>query len=118
MGGDGDPLDVIVLRPAVERGQVVETRLLGVLKMLDGGEIDDKLLAVQEGTALARASDLASLDEQFPGVSAIIEIWFTNYKGAGEIESLGFGGVEEAERILDAAIEAYAAHTAEEREAA
>ncbi len=88
---------------------MVETRLLGVLKMLDGGEVDDKLLAVQEGTPLARAADLASLDEQFPGVTAIIEAWFTNYKGPGEIESLGFGSIEEAERILDAGIEAHEA---------
>jgi inorganic pyrophosphatase len=108
-GGDGDPLDVLVLAPAVERGSVVQARILGVLKMLDGGETDHKLIAVQEGTALSKAQNLKALDELFPGVPAIIDIWFSNYKGAGEIKSLGFSSIEEAERILDAGIKAYEA---------
>ena len=108
-GGDGDPLDVLVLGPAVERGSVVQARVLGVLKMLDGGEADHKLIAIQEGAALAKAQDLEDLDEFFPGVSTIIDTWFSNYKGPGKIESLGFGDLEEAESILDAGIEAYEA---------
>lgn len=119
MGGDGDALDVVMLGPSVERGSVVRARVLGVLKMLDGGESDHKLIAVQEGTALARARDLESLDEFFPGVSQIVEIWFSHYKGPGEVESLGFSGIEEAEKILDSAIEEYeASQNAEERRAA
>lgn len=34
--------DVIVIGPAVERGTVVRGRVLSVLKLLDGGEQDDK----------------------------------------------------------------------------
>ncbi len=107
LGGDGDPLDVIVLGPAVERGSLLRVRVLGVLRLLDGGEQDDKLLAVQEGTALAAASDLAELQERFPGVTEIVETWFANYKGPGEMETRGLGDAQEAERILEAAIEAF-----------
>ena len=46
LGGDGDPLDVIILGQAVPRGEIADVRLIGVLKMLDGGEQDDKLIAV------------------------------------------------------------------------
>src|SRR5690554_2291721 len=46
LGGDGDPLDVIILGQAVPRGEIVDVRVIGVLKMLDGGEQDDKLIAV------------------------------------------------------------------------
>ena len=46
LGGDGDPLDVIALGPTRRRGSVVKAKLIGVLKLLDGGEQDDKLLAV------------------------------------------------------------------------
>ena len=52
LGGDGDPLDVIVLGPSVPRGSVVSAKLIGVLKLLDGGEQDDKLLAVLENSPL------------------------------------------------------------------
>ncbi len=60
-------------------------------------------------TALVQAGDLEALDELFPGVTTIIETWFSSYKGPGEIEALGFAGAEEAERVLDAAIEAFVA---------
>ncbi len=36
-GGDGDPLDVLVLGPAVPRGSIVEVKIIGLLKMLDKG---------------------------------------------------------------------------------
>ncbi len=107
LGGDGDPLDVIVLGPAVPRGSVVEAKLIGVLKLLDGGEQDDKLIAVLANTALYEAGNLKELKEKFGGVTTIVETWFTNYKGPGELVSNGYGDVEEARKILDAAIKAF-----------
>lgn len=107
-GGDGDPLDVIVLGPALERGAVASARVIGVLKLLDGGEQDDKLIAVLDGTPLAEARDIAQLDARFPGVTTIVETWFVNYKGPGEIESQGYASVAEARAALETAISAYA----------
>lgn len=49
--GDGDPLDVCVLseRP-IERGEIIlSARVVGGLQMVDGGEADDKIIAVLEG---------------------------------------------------------------------
>jgi len=107
LGGDGDPLDVIVLGPAVPRGSVVEAKLIGVLKLLDGGEQDDKLIAVLANTALYEAGNLKELKEKFGGVTTIVETWFINYKGPGELVSKGYGEVEEARKILDAAIKSF-----------
>lgn len=107
LGGDGDPLDVIVLGPAVPRGSVVEAKLIGVLKLLDGGEQDDKLIAVLANTALYEADNLKELKEKFRGVTTIVETWFINYKGPGELVSKGYGEVEEARKILDAAIKSF-----------
>lgn len=107
-GGDGDPLDVLVLGPAVARGSVVEARLIGVLRLLDGGEQDDKLLAVMIGSPLGAVISLAELEARFAGVTTIIETWFTSYKGPGETVSQGFGEADEAQRVLDTAIAAYA----------
>jgi inorganic pyrophosphatase len=107
LGGDGDPLDVIVLGPSVARGTVVRARVIGVLELLDGGEQDDKLLAVLDGTALAECADLADLRARFPGVTTILETWFENYKGPGEIVSNGFADRARAEQILAQAAQAF-----------
>src|SRR5690606_31223988 len=46
--GDGDPLDICVLseRPIARAEIIVTARVVGGLPMLDGGEADDKLIAV------------------------------------------------------------------------
>lgn len=45
---DGDHLDVLVITDSpVMPGCVVEVRPLGILRMTDGGEQDDKIIAVQ-----------------------------------------------------------------------
>jgi inorganic pyrophosphatase len=106
-GGDGDPLDVIVLGPAVPRGSVIEAKLIGVLKLVDQGERDDKLIAVLASSPLYEANTLQALNETFPGVSSILEIWFQNYKGPGKIDSGGFGDCQEARSILDDAMRAF-----------
>ena len=106
-GGDGDPLDVIVLGPPVKRGSVVKCKLIGVLHLLDRGEQDDKLIAVLEGTPLYKVNSLEELNENYTGISTIIKIWFTNYKGPGKLESKGFGNKEMATSILNSAIKEY-----------
>jgi inorganic pyrophosphatase len=106
-GGDGDPLDVIVLSPGVPRGSVVTARPIGVLKLLDGGEQDDKIIAVLPDSPLGGVSSLEELQSEFKGITDILEIWFSNYKGPGEMESKGFGDAAKARDIINDAVEAY-----------
>jgi inorganic pyrophosphatase len=107
LGGDGDPLDVIILGPPVERGKVVRCKVIGVLYLMDRGESDDKLIAVTPGNAFSDINSLPELDETYPGVKDILLTWFSHYKGPGKIISNGFGEKDEATSILEAAIEAY-----------
>lgn len=109
LGGDGDPLDVIVLGQALPRGEVVNVRLIGVLKMLDGGEQDDKLIAVlTEDSPFANIQNMAQLDSEFPGVSQIVGLWFANYKGPdGGMEAQGFEEATVAREVFDAAAAQY-----------
>lgn len=107
LGGDGDPLDVIVIGPALPRGSVVKARVIGVLKLLDGGEQDDKLVAVLPKSDLGKVSSIEELNKEFNGITNIVEIWFSNYKGPGEMQSLGFAGEPEAQKVLKASIEEY-----------
>ena len=107
MGGDGDPLDAIILGPALPRGSVAQAKLIGVLKLLDKGERDDKLLLVVPDTPLYQVSDLNELDEKFVGVTTIVETWFSNYKGPGKMKSLGYADAREARDVLDAAVKEF-----------
>jgi inorganic pyrophosphatase len=48
--GDGDPLDICVLseRPIARNEIIVPSRVIGGVQMIDGGEADDKIIAVLE----------------------------------------------------------------------
>lgn len=107
LGGDGDPLDVLVLGQAMPRGAVVSARLIGVMKMHDDGEQDDKLVAVlTEDSPFSGVDSLAQLEAEFDGVTEIVGRWFTGYKGHdGGMELLGWGDEGEAREILNAARE-------------
>lgn len=49
-GADKDPLDILILSQAeVVPMCIVPARIIGVMRMLDGGEADDKIIAVAQG---------------------------------------------------------------------
>ena len=106
-GGDDDPLDVLLLGPAIERGALVEARPIGVLRLRDGGELDDKIIAVPLTGPLADCRSIDALDERYPGVSAIISTWFENYKGGGKITVLGYAPPSVALQSVSTASRAY-----------
>ncbi len=108
-GGDGDPLDILVLGAAAPRGAVIEARVIGLFRMQDKGELDVKLVAVRAGTAFENLRGLTQLAAEFPGVTSIVETWFANYKGPGVVQTQGFGDVDEALEVLRAAVQDYAA---------
>ncbi|MDF1535113.1 MAG: inorganic diphosphatase [bacterium] len=108
LGGDGDPLDIIVVGPALPRGAVVKCRLIGILRLLEDGEQDDKLVAVPLDGPLSDVNDIEALQTKYPGITNILEIWFTSYKGPGSgIEAKGFGNAAAARKVLDATVRAY-----------
>ena len=106
-GGDGDPLDVLVLGPAVPRGSVVEVKVIGMLSMLDKGEQDDKLIAVMANDIFDQVDTIKKLDKEFPGVTSIVETWFANYKGQTKIETMGYVGRTKAHAVLSQALDDY-----------
>lgn len=108
LGGDGDPLDMLVLGPALPRGSVLAVRVLGLIHLTDGGERDDKLIAVPPDSPLAKARSVAELDELHPGITVILRTWFENYKGRGELQCTGFGDLAAAEAMLASACGSFA----------
>ena len=95
-GGDGDPLDIIAIGPPSKIGDTVECKIIGILKLKDRGEHDDKLIAISKNSTLEDVNSLADLQLKYPGISEIIEIWFTNYKGQGKMISQGYREKNEA----------------------
>lgn len=89
-GGDGDPLDVVLLGERMERGQSAKARPIGILKMIDGGDQDDKVLSVLESGIFSDVQNLHALKEKYPGVLQIIALWFSNYKGPNQISIHGW----------------------------
>jgi len=102
-GGDGDPLDVIVLGPPESKGSIVKCKIIGVLYLIDNSEQDDKLIAISNNSNLKNINDVGELNDIYDGILKILEIWFTNYKSGGQIKSKGYGNSESASNILESA---------------
>ena len=103
-GGDGDPLDIIVLGDKIKRGKVVEVKVLGILSMIDRGEQDDKIIAVSKESKLYKFDDISQLLKEMKGVDIIIKTWFANYKGKNKIFVREIKDSEEAMRIIKLSI--------------
>ena len=75
-------------------------KLVAVMRMNDGGDLDDKLIAVVPGSPFDGMT-LADLEDA--GVTAILKVWFESYKGPGEIQVNGFEDLAAAEQTLSEA---------------
>ena len=89
-GGDGAPLDIIVLGPAVERGTVQQVRVLGAIKLLDKGTPDNKIIAIPLSGPFDKVDSLKEMMMKFPGVIQIVRYWFEGYKDPGKIQFMGY----------------------------
>ncbi|MEP5255129.1 MAG: inorganic diphosphatase [Winogradskyella arenosi] len=109
-GGDGDPLDILVLGPPAERGDILRCKIIGLLYLTDSGEQDHKLIAVSDTSVMYTMNSISELDKNYQGISEIIALWFTNYKASGLLKSEGYGSQKEALQILENALKDYAAN--------
>ncbi len=109
LGGDGDPLDALVLLEyPLFPGVGVKVRPVAVLPMEDDGGIDEKLVCVPaKDPRWAHIKDLDDLPEQTKNE---IEHFFSHYKDLepGKWVKVGqWQGRVEAERLLTEAIERF-----------
>jgi len=80
--GDNDPVDVVEIGSAsLATGSVEPVKVLGVLAMIDDGELDWKLIAIRTADPLAaELHDIADVEAKCPGVVTGIREWFRWYK--------------------------------------
>jgi inorganic pyrophosphatase len=108
---DGDPLDVICLNNyQTFPGCYIPIKIIGVLKMIDGGEEDDKILAIN--AVDPRFSDINSLEDISKNKLDEISNFFSRYKELEnkKVEIKGFQTNKEAEEVLKKCRELYKNH--------
>jgi inorganic pyrophosphatase len=80
--GDNDPLDVVEISTGpLPEGSVIEIKVLGALALLDEGEVDWKIIAVDANSPLAaKLNNAGDIENVMPGVVHDIREWFRLYK--------------------------------------
>jgi len=106
---DGDPCDVLIANQrGIVPGAVVAVRPVGVLKMQDEAGGDEKIIAVPVPRLTRRYENVHSCMDLPEITRQQIEHFFTHYKDleSGKwVKLLGWGDVDEAERMILDAIE-------------
>lgn len=105
---DGDPLDVIVLTTfPLLPGVLVRARPVGIMNMIDGGEGDDKIIAVPiDDPRWNEVKDLGDINKH---TLKEMEHFYSTYKKLQNkiVEVTGFKGKEEAEKAFEEGLELY-----------
>lgn len=99
-GGDGDPIDVLVLAENLPSGTVLEVIPVALLKMSDLGELDHKVLAIpaDEFLRTVQVADFQELKSKYPGILEILATFFKHYDGLGTTKILGWADEKRAVR--------------------
>jgi nucleosome-remodeling factor subunit len=80
--GDNDPIDVCEIGSTIHlRGSVLRVKVLGVFAMIDEGETDWKVIAIDVNDPLAEnLNDIHDVDKVMPGFLKATVEWFKIYK--------------------------------------
>lgn len=103
VGGDEDPIDVIDLETAVNRGQVVSRKIIGGMYFEDKKEVDVKLIAIDPNDIFSKYDSIENLMLDRPAVIEIIKKWFESYKKPGKMIFFRFMGKKESEEMIEKA---------------
>lgn len=111
--GDGDPLDILVLteREVTHGDLIVEAVPIGGFRMIDGGEADDKIVAVLKNDSIyGQFADIADVPE--PVVHRLLHYFLTYKEKPGstdkkEIEITHTYGKAEAQEVIKRSLEDY-----------
>ncbi len=113
LGLDGDPLDalVFVTNPTYP-GTLIEARPIGVMEMVDDGEVDDKILCVPvSDVRFKNMQDISDVDQPFLDEIAHFFAVYKQLEGK-TVDVRGWKDAAAAKVIINTSIEAYRAHTA------
>lgn len=106
---DGDALDVVLLTTEpLFSGLLLEARPVGIMHMVDGGEADEKVIAVPAGDP--RFKDIRDIKDVNQHTLKEISHFFATYKQLQDkVVNVGeFEGVEAAKAAFERAVKLYA----------
>jgi inorganic pyrophosphatase len=116
LSDDGDPIDVAVVgQIPVLPGVVIRSRPVGVLIMEDESGQDEKILCVPTDDLHPYYSNISSYRDLRPVMIEQIAHFFEHYKDLESnkwVKVQGWGGPEEANRLIEEAIQRAADKTA------
>lgn len=105
---DNDPLDILVISQIdIVPMCIVSAKVIGVMRMIDGGEADDKVIAVAEGDpSVNHINDISELPQHF---ISELQSFFEDYKKLEHktVKVEGFQNNELAREIVSKAISDY-----------
>jgi inorganic pyrophosphatase len=108
LGDDNDPLDIIVIcQIAVDPLCIIEAKVIGVLRMIDNGEGDDKIIAVAKNDmSVNHINDVSELP---PHLTVELQNFFEDYKKLENkvVVVEEFQNAEIAKEIVTKSIENY-----------
>jgi inorganic pyrophosphatase len=80
--GDNDPIDVCEIGFRVRnRGDVIQVKALGIMALIDEGETDWKVIAIDVNDPLANdLNDIEDVEKHMPGFLRATNEWFRIYK--------------------------------------
>lgn len=103
-GQDGDPLDALVLtRAPIQAGAMIRFRPVAVLRMVDGGQADDKIVGVPTARIDASYRGIGDVNDLPQAERDRIEAFFRVYKdlpGPNRVQLKGWGGAAEAKALM------------------
>ncbi len=109
-GGDGDPLDALVFtRFPVTPGAVIKVRPIGIMKMVHGGETDDKIVAVPTSKvdpsydAIKTIADLPKVEQD--RVAEFFRVYKNLPGNRKKVEVNGFEPADAAKQVVKAAVD-------------
>lgn len=116
LGDDNDPLDIIVIcQIDVDPMCIVEAKVIGVLRMVDNGEGDDKIIAVAKNDmSVNHINDVSELP---PHLTVELQNFFEDYKKLENkvVVVEEFQNAEIAKKIVTEAIENYKGYKKERK---
>lgn len=89
---NSDPLDILVYSKPIKTGQILAVKPIAILKMLDEGEADDKILSIplDEKYKIINIENFADLSENHSQLRDMIAEWFLDYDKKADIQILGW----------------------------
>jgi len=105
---DGDPMDALVLvTNHTYPGVLIESRPIGMLRMKDGGEMDNKILCVaKDDIRYENLKDIADLDKHYlKEIGHFFEVY--KHLEGKKVEILGWKNAASAKKEVLAGIKSY-----------